>query len=297
MPALLLLPLFDARGTGGSIDAVTDEAGGGSAERYAFGYEQGVQSYLQLHTVERCAEFMLPYLESGMSVLDAGCGPGTITVGLAPIVAPGRLMGVDVSPEEVAKASAALSASGLDNGQVEVADVLDLPFADASFDAVFSHATLDYLIEPAAAVGEFFRVLKPGGVIGLRSVNNDLSVVGPYDAAIDEGLTLFRRAVASLGGDMTRGRLLGGMLKGAGFERIFTSPSYERARSRDEWQSFCEAFAAALDHTRISEICIREGWVDEGRLAEIVSAFKRFGTDTANCFALAWGEAVGFKPA
>jgi hypothetical protein len=74
-------------------------------------------------------------------------------------------------------------------------------------------------------------------------------------------------------------------------------PSYERARSREEWRSFCDAFGGALDHTRISELCVREGWADEGRLAEIVSAFKRFGANTANCFALAWGEAVAFKPA
>lgn len=276
---------------------MADEGGGRSAGRYAFGYEQGVQSYLQLHTVDRCAEFLLPYLESGMSLLDAGCGPGTITVGLARVVAPGRLVAVDVSPDEVATASGALLAEGLDNAHVEVADVLELPLADASFDAVFSHATLDYLIEPDAAVRELFRVLRPGGVIGLRSVNQDLSVIGPEDAAIGEGLVLFRRAVASLGGNMTRGRLLGGMLRDAGFERVFTSASYERARSREEWQSFCDSFADALDHTRIAETCIREGWADEHRFAEIVAAFKRFGTDTANCFALAWGEAVAFKPA
>ena len=41
---------------------------------------------------------------------------------------------------------------------------------------------------------------------------------------------------------------------------------------------------------------MREGWANESRIAEIVAAFARFGADTANCFALAWGEAVAFKP-
>jgi hypothetical protein len=106
---------------------------------------------------------------------------------------------------------------------------------------------------------------------------------------------LFRRAVAAMGGDMTRGRLLGSMLKQVGFERIFATPSYERAQSREEWQSFCDAFAGALDHTTISEIGIREGWADQSRFDEVVAALRRFGADTSNCFALAWGEAVGYK--
>ncbi len=60
---------------------------------------------------------------------------------------------------------------------------------------------------------------------------------------------------------------------------------------------FCDAFAGALDHTTICEIGIREGWADQSKFDEIVAAFRRFGTDTSNCFALAWAEAVGYKPA
>ena len=75
---------------------------------YAFGYEAPVQEYLQLHTVERCAEFFTPHLRPGMSLLDAGCGPGTTTVGLAPRVAPGRLVAVDLA--------------GFPNAQVEEGD-------------------------------------------------------------------------------------------------------------------------------------------------------------------------------
>jgi hypothetical protein len=52
-----------------------------------------------------------------------------------------------------------------------------------------------------------------------------------------------------------------------------------------------------LDHTSISEIGIREGWADQSRFDEIIAALRRFGTDTSNCFALAWGEAVGYKAA
>src|SRR5207248_4926979 len=116
---------------------------------------------------------------------------------------------VDVSPDEVANASAALSAAGHDSAHVEVADVQQLPFDDGTFDVLFSHAVIDYVVDPLVALREFRRVLRPGGIIGLRSVNNDLSVISPYDELLDEGLAIFRRAIASLGGDLRRGRLLG----------------------------------------------------------------------------------------
>jgi SAM-dependent methyltransferase len=262
---------------------------------YAFGYQPGVQNYLRLHTVERCGTVLLPYLRSGMSLLDAGCGPGTITVGLAPIVAPGQLVAVDLDPGEVERAAIALAPHP--NATAQVASILDLPFADDSFDAVFSHAVIDYLTDPLAALRELRRVLKPGGVIGLRSVNNDNSVVGPPNALVEEGIALFRRAVASLGGDMTRGRLLGVMLKDAGFDEVFVRPSYERAQSREDWQSFCDAFAGCFDHSGISEICIGAGMADEQHMADIVAAFRKFGADTSNCFALGWAEGTARKPA
>src|ERR1700733_627303 len=112
----------------------------GVKPEYAFGYQPGVQNYLRLHTVQRCASFLIPHLRPGMSLLDAGCGPGTITVGLAPIVAPGELVALDISAEEVVRTEAAARAAGLGNLRVEVGSILELPFADHSFDAVFSQA-------------------------------------------------------------------------------------------------------------------------------------------------------------
>ena len=98
-----------------------------------------------------------------------------------------------------------------------------------------------------------------------------------------------------MGGSLTRGRLLGSMLNDAGFERIFARPSYECAESPEERQGFCEAFAAAFDHTSVGEIAIREGWADQRKMDDIVTASRRFGTDASTCFGLAWGDAVAFK--
>jgi ubiquinone/menaquinone biosynthesis C-methylase UbiE len=257
-----------------------------------------MQDYLTLHTVETCAGFFTPHLRPSMSLLDAGCGPGTITIGLAPLIAPGgRLAAVDLSADEVEKTRQALESAGYGPADVQVADVRELPFEDCTFDALFSEAVIDYLPDPMLAVREFERVLKPGGVIGLRSLNSDYALIGPHNELIEESLVLFRRAVESYGGNVGRGRLLGRMLKDCGFERIFTQPVYLRAESPEEWQSFCRIIGTSANSGQFAETALREGWADEARLAEIAEEWERFGADSSNFMGLAWGQAVGFKPA
>ena len=68
------------------------------------------------------------YLRPGMSVLNMGCGPGTITQGLAELVAPGRVVGIDMQPALIERAHALAASRGQTNLRFEVADLYDLPF-------------------------------------------------------------------------------------------------------------------------------------------------------------------------
>jgi len=102
-------------------------------------------------------------LGPGDALLDVGCGRGEVACALAPLVVPGgRVVGVDASEAMLGDARARAGALG-----VEVAfrpgDALALAEPDASFDAVRSERMLQWLPDPAAAVGEMARVLRPGG--------------------------------------------------------------------------------------------------------------------------------------
>jgi 2-polyprenyl-3-methyl-5-hydroxy-6-metoxy-1,4-benzoquinol methylase len=66
---------------------------------YTLGHGHRLVTAFGQRTSAREAQFILPYLESGMDLLDCGCGPGAITVGLAEHVAPGRVVGIDISSD------------------------------------------------------------------------------------------------------------------------------------------------------------------------------------------------------
>lgn len=122
------------------------------------------EAELALRTAAKEGAFFVPFLRPGMRVLDLGCGPGSITLGLAETVAPGEVVGVDLQPSQVAQAQALGAARGMMNARFEVADVYRLPFPDGSFDAAFAHVVLMHLREPVRALAEMRRVLRPGGI-------------------------------------------------------------------------------------------------------------------------------------
>ncbi|MDQ3701746.1 MAG: class I SAM-dependent methyltransferase, partial [Chloroflexota bacterium] len=116
---------------------------GREPERYTYGHSAVVVDVHAGRTAEREAAFFLRHLRSGMRVLDVGCGPGSITLGLAAAVSPAEVIGLDVEPGVIARAREAAVARGAGNVRFEVGSAYDLPYAEGSFDAVFAHTLLE----------------------------------------------------------------------------------------------------------------------------------------------------------
>jgi SAM-dependent methyltransferase len=108
--------------------------------------------------------FSLGALNPGDAVLDIGCGAGVDAFIAATMVGPGgRVVGIDVTPEMVAKARTNLTLTGLANVTLEVAEAESLPFPDDSFDAVISNGVINLTVDKEKVLREAHRVLKPGG--------------------------------------------------------------------------------------------------------------------------------------
>ncbi|UXY54499.1 class I SAM-dependent methyltransferase [Pseudomonas tohonis] len=101
-------------------------------------------------------------------VLDLGCGAGHVSFHVAPLV--GEVVAYDLSQQMLDVVAAAASERGLDNVRTERGAAERLPFADASFDFVFSRYSAHHWSDLGLALREVRRVLKPGGCVAVIDV-------------------------------------------------------------------------------------------------------------------------------
>jgi arsenite methyltransferase len=110
-------------------------------------------------------------LSPGERVLDLGSGAGTDSLIAAQMVGPdGRVTGIDMTPEMLAKARAAATEMGATNVSFIESEAERLPFPDASFDVVISNGVIDLIPDKNAVFSGLFRVLAPGGRIQIADV-------------------------------------------------------------------------------------------------------------------------------
>jgi len=115
--------------------------------------------------------FSLGRLAEGERVLDLGSGAGTDSLVAAQMVGPGgRVTGIDMTPEMLAKARAAAAELGVANVEFVEGEAERLPFPDASFDVVISNGVIDLIPDKDAVFAELHRVLAPGGRLQIADV-------------------------------------------------------------------------------------------------------------------------------
>lgn len=126
-------------------------------------------------TVENSAAFLLPHLTSDMQILDAGCGNGTVTLGLAKHIeslggSANQVHGIDVNEDGVGASKKNANEANLDT-KFTVASADALPFDDNSFDVAYASQSLHHMPDPIVALQELARVVRPGGIIAARELD------------------------------------------------------------------------------------------------------------------------------
>ena len=141
------------------------------------GYDTGVVGALPDQAVESFAgvanPFSLRRLQPGERVVDVGCGAGLDSfVAASQVGAGGRVVGVDMTPEMLAKARQTAATLGLANVELRSGLAEALPVEDGGADVVTSNGVFNLCADKKAAFAEAWRVLEPGGVLQFADIAN-----------------------------------------------------------------------------------------------------------------------------
>src|SRR5262245_50690615 len=158
---------------------------------YTHGHHESVLRSHRWRTAENSAGYLLPHLKPDMRILDVGCGPGTITAGLAGYVPQGHVTGIDAVPGIVEQARDLTRDHG--NLEFTTGDVYALDYPDDTFGVVHAHQVLQHLSDPVRALREMRRVTKPGGLVAARDGDYGAMVWYPGLPVLDGWLALYRK--------------------------------------------------------------------------------------------------------
>jgi len=140
---------------------------------------------------------LLMGLSPGDGVLDVACGTGNFTRDFARAAGQsGLVVGFDASETMLRRAVADTKQAGLDQVAYVRGDVVDMPFREASFDAVCCFAAMNLFADPMAALDSMTRVLTPGGRIAIfTSARNRTPPLRVFEAIVrrQSGMHLFER--------------------------------------------------------------------------------------------------------
>jgi ubiquinone/menaquinone biosynthesis C-methylase UbiE len=263
-------------------------------ECYAPGYADDLVHSFQRRTIANSAAFFLSDLSPDMTLLDCGCGPGTITAGFAKILTRGKVFGIDIETTQIDQSKLYAQKLGLDNVQFSCANIYEIPFPDNFFDAIFAHAVLQHLKDPVEALNETYRVLKPGGVIGLRDDDTSSLIIAPDDPLVKKLIALMEKVITHHGGNSQIGKYHRQILKNAGFIRTeaFATCEYDGNLENTRWRGDLAAQAA---ETFVADTAIKKGWVSAEEIKQMAEACRAWGRHPDAFDATIWCEAKGWK--
>lgn len=266
-----------------------------TTERYTHGHHASVLRTHSWRTVDNSAAYLAPYLTPGVSVLDVGSGPGTITIDIATRVQPGAVVGLDASAEVCIQASTLARDSEVLNVDFMAGDAYALDFPDDSFDVVHAHQVLQHVADPVAVLKEMRRVVKPGGIVAARDVIYGAAAWYPLLPGLETWMRVYQAVARSNGGEPDAGRSLKSWAFDAGFTDVESTASiwcFSNADDRDWWGS---AWAERALKSSFAPQSLESGSATQDDLEEISAAWSEWVADERGWYAMPHGEILARK--
>lgn len=245
------------------------------AAKYTHGHHESVLAAHRWRTIANSAAYLEPHLAPGRSLLDVGCGPGTITAEFAERLAPGRVVGVDAAADAIAAAERHARETGV-AVEFERGDALALAYPDSAFDIVHTHQTLQHVADPVSMLREMARVAAPGGIVAAREVDYAATAIYPVVPGLELWLDLYRRVHRANGGEPDAGRHLLAWAREAGLRSVTTTASvwiFSTPADRAWWG---KAWAERVLYSSFARDAVEGGHASPHDLESISEAWREW---------------------
>ncbi|WP_051426269.1 methyltransferase domain-containing protein [Jiangella gansuensis] len=259
---------------------------------YTHGHHESVLRSHRWRTVENSAAYLRDAFVAGAEVLDVGCGPGTITAEIATLVAPGRVVGMDTSPDVLVTARAQVVPEAAGNLDFVVGDATALDFAHGSFDVVHAHQVLQHVSDPVAVLREMGRVCRPGGVVGARDSDYAGMTWYPQLPGLSEWLELYCTLARQNGGEPDAGRRLLGWANAAGLTDVTATASvwcFADPESRAWWGGL---WTDRVVDSAFATQAVSRGLATTADLERLAAAWQTWAGHPDGWFVVPHGEIV-----
>ena len=267
-----------------------------STPDYTLGYSDVILETQTRATAETSAAHLLPSLSPGLHLLDFGCGPGNMSVGLAKAVAPGEMHGVDMDESLIETARSLAAERGQDNAVFHVGDVTDLQFEDGFFDVAHCRNVLMHVPDTAAVLSEVKRVLKPGGIIACREMICESAFTHPDFGILRRSWDMFEDLVQADEGHPQMGKDMKSHILKAGFTDLRINASFSVYNSPEAIVYIHNLIIRWLLSSEATEAAIKYGASSEELVNDLKVAYDRWKEHPGALFAFAYGEAIATKP-
>ncbi|KAI5450868.1 hypothetical protein NCC49_002609 [Naganishia albida] len=251
-------------------------------------------SHYSTRTPQNSAAYLLPYLQPSSSILDVGCGPGSITLGFASLVPDGSVVGLDTSEELMERNTQNAREKGMRNVSFVVGDIYSLPFADATFTITHIHQVLCHLTDPLRALRELRRVTRPGGLIAARESIMETMVAYPSSRGLEAWKEAMQRMHAGRGQHPGAGKALRAWALEIGFEadKLMCSAGTFCYSGKEEREWWGGVWAAR---------CVSDEWkegmkgiADEQQLQAFATAWNEWSEKEEAWFGMMHGELLAW---
>ncbi|WP_245566854.1 methyltransferase domain-containing protein [Jonesia quinghaiensis] len=264
------------------------------SESYTHGHHESVLRSHRARNIANSAAYLTSYLRPGQTMLDVGCGPGTLTIDLARALAPGQVTGVDAADIVLESARALATEQGVNNVTFAQANVYELPFDDGSFDIVHAHQVLQHLSDPVKAINEMRRVTAPGGIIAVRDADYGAMTWYPPSEGLTEWNILYHEVTSAYGYEADAGRRLLSWFRAAGIDAENIQPSagvwcYATPESREWWGALWAERCVASNFA----VQARDaGLADDVALEDLAEEWRTWAEQPDGWFMIPHGEII-----